>query len=135
MSAPGYNRCPLCGAALWAPDTKAVGSKRCPRCGTDLWALAGAAGPALFGRRPGEVKGVGSPLPSPARRGLPTAALFGLLHTAYHYRGGGPVWQEEAALLITALKKGFGELLGPLFFHEAAPPLFLWLTRSTSFVL
>ena len=33
-------------------------------------------------------------------------------------------------VLLNVLGKDFGELLGPLYWHEAAPPLFLWLERA-----
>ena len=54
MTLPGDNRCPLCRAALWAPDTEAIGSRRCPRCGAELWVLVGADGPAFYLRQPGQ---------------------------------------------------------------------------------
>ncbi len=39
------------------------------------------------------------------------------------------VWQDEAALLVNVLERGYRELLGPLAFHETAPPLFLYIER------
>jgi hypothetical protein len=56
MTSVGDNRCPLCRAALWAPDAEAIGGKRCPRCGADLWVLIGSAGPRFFLRQPGQSK-------------------------------------------------------------------------------
>jgi len=56
MVLPGDNRCPLCRAALWAPDTEAIGSKRCPRCGADLWVLVASDGPAFYLRQTGQTK-------------------------------------------------------------------------------
>jgi hypothetical protein len=50
------NRCPLCRAALGAPDTEAIGSKRCPRCGADLWVLVGSAGAVFYIRQAGQSK-------------------------------------------------------------------------------
>ncbi len=47
-------RCPVCDAALWAPDFPAIGSKKCPRCGADLWVLAGAEGRWFAVRQPGQ---------------------------------------------------------------------------------
>jgi hypothetical protein len=56
MASVGDNRCPLCRAALWAPDTEAVSSKKCPRCGAELWVLVGAHGPVFYLRQPGQTK-------------------------------------------------------------------------------
>jgi hypothetical protein len=56
MALPGENHCPLCEAALWAPDTEALGSKRCPRCGAELWVLVGSDGPVFFPRKPDQSK-------------------------------------------------------------------------------
>ena len=53
MTSPGDNRCPLCRAALWAPDTETIGSKKCPRCGAELWVLVGSA---FYLRQPGQSK-------------------------------------------------------------------------------
>jgi hypothetical protein len=47
-------RCPVCAAALWAPDPGPTGEGRCPRCGAELWALPLASGPTFFVRRPGQ---------------------------------------------------------------------------------
>jgi hypothetical protein len=55
MTLAGDNRCPLCRAALWAPD-ETIGAKKCPRCNAELWALAGAKGPLFFLRQPGQSK-------------------------------------------------------------------------------
>lgn len=48
------NHCPVCRAALWAPDDEPIGQQSCPRCGADLWVLVGAGAPMLFPRRPDE---------------------------------------------------------------------------------
>lgn len=56
MTSAGDNRCPVCRAALWAPDSEAVGQKSCPRCGAALWVLVGSDGPMFFLQRPGESK-------------------------------------------------------------------------------
>lgn len=50
----GYNHCPVCRAALWAPDDEPVGQQTCPRCSAALWVLVGAGAPMFFPRRPGE---------------------------------------------------------------------------------
>lgn len=54
MAFPGNKCCPVCQAALWAPNTEPVGWRTCPRCQADLWVLAGAGGPMFFPRRPGQ---------------------------------------------------------------------------------
>jgi hypothetical protein len=56
MTLAGDNRCPVCRAALWAPDTEAIGSKSCPRCGAELWVLVGSGAPVFFLRQPGQSK-------------------------------------------------------------------------------
>jgi hypothetical protein len=53
----------------------------------------------------------------------------------YHYLRNPSVWHDEAALVLNILGKGFAELLGPLFFCEAAPPLFLWVERAVALTL
>ena len=50
----GVNHCPVCRAALWAPNSETIGRRDCPRCGAELWALAGSDGPMFFVRRSGE---------------------------------------------------------------------------------
>jgi hypothetical protein len=54
MTLPGDARCPLCRAALWAPESETVGSRTCPRCGAELWVLVGAGEPMFFLRKPGQ---------------------------------------------------------------------------------
>ncbi len=66
---------------------------------------------------------------------LIAAVLLGLGLRAYHYLRGPAVWQDEAALILNVLDKDYGALLGPLRFHEAAPPLFLWLEKAVSTTL
>ncbi len=39
------------------------------------------------------------------------------------------VWHDEAAVMLNAMHLGFGQMLGPLSHHEAAPPLFLMAER------
>jgi hypothetical protein len=62
-------------------------------------------------------------------------ALFGLLLRGYHYLRNPSVWHDEAALILNVLGKNFAELLGPLFFHEASPPLFLWIEKGLTLLL
>jgi hypothetical protein len=45
------------------------------------------------------------------------------------------MWHDEAALVLNVLNKSLVELLGPLGFHEAAPPLFLWIERWVTLLL
>jgi hypothetical protein len=60
------------------------------------------------------------------------ALALGLGLRLYHYAQNPSVWHDEAALLVNVLGKGFRDLVGPLTFGEAAPPLFLWLERAMS---
>jgi hypothetical protein len=45
------------------------------------------------------------------------------------------MWHDEAALVLNVLDKSFLDLLGPLEFAEAAPPLFLWMERAVFLLL
>jgi hypothetical protein len=62
-------------------------------------------------------------------------AAAGVGLRAYHFVRDPSMWHDEAALVLNVLQKGFGELLGPLRFAEAAPPLFLWVERAVSLSL
>ena len=73
---------------------------------------------------------------------MPTTRLWlislvalGLGLRAYHYLRVPAVWIDEAALIVNVLDKDYASLLGPLHFHEAAPPLFLWLEKAVSTTL
>src|SRR5262245_5623277 len=59
----------------------------------------------------------------------------GLALRLCHYLRDPSVWHDEAALILNVLGKGFGALLGPLFFAEAGPPLFLWAERAAALAL
>jgi len=61
--------------------------------------------------------------------------LVGLGLRVYAYLRNPSVWQDEAALVLNVIGKGFGDLLGPLYFSEAAPPLFLWAERALLLLL
>jgi hypothetical protein len=61
--------------------------------------------------------------------------VLGLALRGYHYFRCPSVWHDEAALVVNVLDADFGRLLGPLRFHEAAPPLFLWLERAVRLAL
>jgi hypothetical protein len=54
---------------------------------------------------------------------------LGLGLRLYHYLRDPSMWHDEAALVLNVLSKSFTELLGPLLFSEAAPPLFLWAEK------
>src|SRR5437867_4366803 len=56
MTSLGDNRCPLCRAALWAPDAEAISCMTCPRCGAELWVLLGSESPAFYLRQSGQSK-------------------------------------------------------------------------------
>lgn len=60
------------------------------------------------------------------------AVLLGLGLRSFHYLRDRVVWQDEAAVLVNVLDKDYGELLGPLEMHQAAPPLFLWMEKAAS---
>ena len=56
--------------------------------------------------------------------------VLGLCLRFFHYGRNPSMWHDEAALVLNAIGKNFTELLGPLFFAEGAPPLFLWIERA-----
>jgi hypothetical protein len=73
-----------------------------------------------------------------ARRELPWVALIvllGLGFRAYHFFRNPPVWHDEAALITNVLNKQWSEILGPLYYSEACPPLFLALMKIVTAVL
>ncbi|HLJ92843.1 MAG TPA: hypothetical protein VKU02_06585 [Gemmataceae bacterium] len=57
---------------------------------------------------------------------------FGLALRLHFYLSDLSMWHDEAALVLNVLHKDFLDLLGPLSFAEAAPPLFLWIERAFS---
>jgi hypothetical protein len=65
-----------------------------------------------------------------ANRWLAATVLLGIGLRAYHYLRQPSVWHDEAALLVNVIEKGFRDLLGPLIYSEASPPLFLWAERA-----
>src|SRR5690242_2727085 len=69
------------------------------------------------------------------RRLLFLLVAAGISIRAIHFFRDPSVWHDEAALVLNVLQKGYGELLGPLRFAEAAPPLFLWIERAVSLSL
>lgn len=68
-------------------------------------------------------------------RVLLAVVLLGSALRAYHYVRNPSMWHDEAAAVVNVLDKSFGELLGPLYWAEAAPPLFLWLSRAVVLTL
>src|SRR5262245_3930979 len=60
---------------------------------------------------------------------------LGLALRLYHYLRNPSVWHDEAMLILNVLAKSFGELLGPLDFVQAAPPLFLWAEKAVLLTL
>ena len=60
---------------------------------------------------------------------------LGLALRSYHYFREPSMWHDEAAVVVNVLSRGYADLLGPLTFHEAAPPLFLWLEKAVCVVL
>lgn len=61
--------------------------------------------------------------------------VLGLALRLYHYLVNPSMWHDEAALVLNVLRKSFAELLGPLLFSEAAPPLFLWIEKGVILAL
>lgn len=64
-----------------------------------------------------------------------TLLALGLALRLYHYLRCPSLWHDEAALVVNVLEKSFTELLGPLRFSEAAPPLFLWIEKAAVLTL
>lgn len=61
---------------------------------------------------------------------LPVIVLLGLGLRTFHYLRCPSVWHDEAALIVNVVELSYLEQLGPLLWHEAAPPLFLWVERA-----
>ncbi len=76
--------------------------------------------------------------PSPTQgsgRWLLAVIAAGLGLRTFHYLRNPSVWHDEAALVVNVLDKNFAELLGPLRWSEAGPPLFLWVERAVALAL
>lgn len=56
--------------------------------------------------------------------------LLGLGLRTFHYLHNPPIWHDEAAQVMNVLNKSYGEQLGPLYYSEAAPPLFMWAEKA-----
>jgi hypothetical protein len=75
---------------------------------------------------------------SRAKTAVPWTGIMvalGLGLRLYHYLRNPSVWHDEAALVLNVLNKSYTELLGPLTFSEAAPPLFLWVEKAVTLLL
>src|SRR5262245_53191806 len=70
-----------------------------------------------------------------SRRSLIVIAAVGIGLRLLHYLRDPSVWHDEAALIVNVLNLDFAQLLGPLIWHEASPPLFLWLERALCLML
>jgi hypothetical protein len=66
---------------------------------------------------------------------LPGLLILGLGLRVYHYLINPVVWHDEAALINNVLGKSFAEYFGPLYYSEAAPPLFLGLEKLAATLL
>jgi hypothetical protein len=66
-----------------------------------------------------------------------TAALvvLGVVLRCHHYLRNPSIWGDEAAVILNALGKSFGELLGPLLYLQAGPPLFFWAEKASGLLL
>ena len=62
-----------------------------------------------------------------------TAIVLGVAARAWALSQRGSLWLDEAALALNVLTRGFGALLQPLDWGQAAPVGFLWLERALSF--
>lgn len=72
---------------------------------------------------------------SVAERHVAWLVVLGMALRAWHYLRDPSIWTDEANLILNVLGKSFGELLGPLSFAEAGPPLFLWIEKAVSLTL
>src|SRR5205823_9918077 len=88
-----------------------------------------AANRAVSFLGPGHCMSIGS------RRSLIVVAAVGIALRLFHFLRDPSVWHDEAALIVNVLHLDFAHLLGPLMWHEASPPLFLWLERAVTLVL
>jgi hypothetical protein len=64
------------------------------------------------------------------RRLLYALVIVGLGLRLFHYLRNPSMWHDEAALTLNVVGKDWSGLAGPLFFSEAAPPLFLWAEKA-----
>src|SRR5512134_2329201 len=57
------------------------------------------------------------------------AMAVGALIRLWVYAARPPLWIDEARVALNIGARSWGELLRPLDFDQAAPPLFLWATK------
>ena len=55
--------------------------------------------------------------------------IFGVLVRLRLYLSNRSLWYDEASLAINIVDRSYAELLNPLDYNQAAPPLFLWLEK------
>jgi hypothetical protein len=55
---------------------------------------------------------------------------LGVAARCRQYLGCPSYWYDEAYLLLNVFGRGFADLLGPLAYRQAAPPVFLWSLRG-----
>ncbi|MDP1892423.1 MAG: glycosyltransferase family 39 protein [Gemmatimonadaceae bacterium] len=60
------------------------------------------------------------------------AIVLGVVARAWALSQRGSLWLDEASLAMNVLTRGFGELLQPLDWGQAAPVGFLWIERALS---
>jgi hypothetical protein len=68
-------------------------------------------------------------------RVLLVVILLGLGLRVYHYLRDPVMWHDEAAAVVNVLEKSWCELLGPLYWANPTPPLFLWAERAVFLAL
>jgi 4-amino-4-deoxy-L-arabinose transferase-like glycosyltransferase len=59
---------------------------------------------------------------------------FGVMARSVRYFLRFPLWEDECFLCVSIFKRGFGELLHPLEYHQVAPGMFLWLEKAATMV-
>jgi hypothetical protein len=77
----------------------------------------------------------GAPSRPEISRWLVAAVVVGLALQGYHYLRRPVMWHDEAYITVNILTKSAAELLGPLRYAQAAPPLFLWAERGLCLLL
>jgi hypothetical protein len=104
--------------------------------GRPLTAAALPAAPPrrrLLGLVPVRLTVVRSDAPAGRSRPMPwllVLVLLGLALRCVHYFRDPPVWHDEAAQIFNVLHKDWSEALGPLYYSEACPPLFLLAEKA-----
>ncbi len=58
------------------------------------------------------------------------ALAFGIVLRIAHYVSNRSLWADEAYLALNLVDRSYLELLKPLDYDQAAPPLFLWIEKS-----